>query len=58
LASFIDLEADLEGPWSLRDLLLDRSKLSIPNPNTTINHWSQFLYHMRVRTAGLEAKNS
>ena len=34
LASLIDLEPDLEGPSSLRDLLLDRSKLPIPNTNT------------------------
>ena len=34
MASLIDLKADLEGPSSLRDLLLDRSKLRIPNTDT------------------------
>ena len=32
-ASLIDLKVDLEGPSSLRDLLLDRSNLPIPNTN-------------------------
>jgi len=40
LPSLIVLKADLEGPSSLRDLLLDRSKLPIRNTNNnarTIN---------------------
>ena len=36
LASFIDLKADLEGPSSLRDLLLDQSNSPIPNKNTKL----------------------
>jgi hypothetical protein len=39
LPSLIVLKADIEGPSSLRDLLLDRSKLPIRNTNNarTIN---------------------